>query len=100
MIEKRTILAWTISILFALFSISFVIQLVDEAGTPILLDPKHKLEIPPPPKSMYQMGKEARAQPSLDTDSEAKNSEEQFKVSPQQATLPSKKDGESLISAP
>ena len=64
MIDKRAIVVWTFSILFALLAISFVIQLVDEAGTPILLDPNHKLEMPPPPKSMYQMGKDVTKQPS------------------------------------
>ncbi|MGB0911353.1 MAG: hypothetical protein ACPGYT_13405 [Nitrospirales bacterium] len=63
MLEKHTILAWTLSILFALFAISFVIQLVDDAGTPFLLDADNKLEIPPPPKTMYQMGKETKKKP-------------------------------------
>ncbi len=63
MIEKNTIIVWTLSILFALFAVSFVIQLVDDAGTPILLDADNKLELPPPPKSMYQMGKDAEKKP-------------------------------------
>ncbi len=69
MINKRTILAWTLSILFALLAISFVIQLVGDAGTPILLDPNHKLEMPPPPKSIYQIGKDAANQSSSPTNS-------------------------------
>ena len=73
MMQKQSILTWAISILFALFAISLVIQLVDEAGPPILLDPDHKLEMPPPPKSKYQMGREAQMPPPTPSDSKNKN---------------------------
>ncbi len=48
----------------AMLAVTLVIQLVDEAGPPVVLDPDHKLEIPPPPTSMYKIGKEFLEQSS------------------------------------
>ncbi len=72
---KRTILIWVISLLMIMLALSFVVQLVDEVGPPILLDPEHRLEIPPPPESMYRMGQESEARPVLPNDSQAPNRE-------------------------
>jgi len=65
---NRTTLTGIISFMAILFALSFVSQLVDEVGPPILLDPEHKLEIPPPPRSMYQMGKDANTPPATEKD--------------------------------
>ena len=62
--NNHPFLAWAVSIFFALIAISFVIQLVDDAGDPIVLDPNHKLELPPPPQSMYRIGNESQRHPT------------------------------------
>ena len=64
MSRKRTILTWALSITLTLFAASVVIQLVDDVGAPILLDPENKLPLPPPPKSMYQMPQESLPSPT------------------------------------
>lgn len=72
----RTTLTWVISFIAVLFALSLVSQLVEEVGPPILLDPEHKLEMPPPPQSMYQMGREATSQPATQEDLDLQHSDE------------------------
>jgi len=72
---KRTTLTWVISFIAVLFALSLVSQLVEEVGPPILLDPEHKLEMPPPPQSMYQMGREANPQPATQEDLDPQHSD-------------------------
>ncbi|GJL63588.1 MAG: hypothetical protein NPIRA04_22420 [Nitrospirales bacterium] len=72
----RTTLTWVISFIAVLFALSLVSQLVEEVGPPILLDPEHKLEMPPPPQSMYQMGQEATTHPATQEDLDPQHSDE------------------------
>lgn len=74
-------LTWLVSVFVAMLALSLVSQLVDEAGPPIVLDPEHKLEIPPPPQSMYKLGKEAigqtlsKDQPPIQTPTQEQDSD-------------------------